>query len=128
MQWRALIVMYGHTSLGLIHEGGTSTTSLVSTGLNIDTTHGMGLEQVEANARSRCVRYVAMNLHTTPTCVIYPPVFDSFVRIDCSLGLRAGDSDKLIRNTNGVHPGNSGQAQIADALWAWLKYADASAD
>lgn len=28
----------------------------------------------------------------------------------------------VVRVTNGVHPGMAGQGQIADALWAWVKY------
>ena len=31
-------------------------------------------------------------------------------------------SQQVVRVTNGVHPGMAGQAQIADAFWAWLKY------
>jgi hypothetical protein len=28
----------------------------------------------------------------------------------------------VVRSDNGVHPGIAGQGQIADVLWAWLKY------
>ena len=28
----------------------------------------------------------------------------------------------ISRADNGVHPGGPGQAQIADSLWAWLKW------
>jgi hypothetical protein len=34
-----------------------------------------------------------------------------------------GDPQQLVtRVVNGVHPGAAGQAQIADGLWAWVKY------
>ena len=31
-------------------------------------------------------------------------------------------AQQIERSVNGVHPAESGQAQIADALWSWLKF------
>ena len=31
-------------------------------------------------------------------------------------------NQRVVRAINGVHPAAPGQAQIADALWAWLKF------
>jgi lysophospholipase L1-like esterase len=31
-------------------------------------------------------------------------------------------AQQVERAINGVHPADSGQAQIADAMWSWLKF------
>ena len=31
-------------------------------------------------------------------------------------------AQQVERSANGVHPAEPGQAQIADALWSWLKF------
>jgi hypothetical protein len=36
--------------------------------------------------------------------------------------VNARNPEKITRTVNGVHPALSGQGQIADSMWAWLKF------
>ena len=82
------------------------------------------------NARQQQEKEDPLLLLGTKTVTIIPAGLNldtvhnmDIVKVPANARSASGDpAQQVERAANGVHPAEPGQAQIADALWSWLKF------
>ena len=111
--------------------------TIVPAGLNLDTVHNMDL--VRCAERSLCFAAIfswknrssfaktgsgQTNVRSIEISNLYPVSLKlSACRVPANARSSSSDpAQQVERAANGVHPADAGQAQIADALWSWLKF------